>query len=495
MILIKNAQIVDGSGKPPFKGDLLIKDSQISAIGSFPDTKAETIIDGLGLTITPGFIDAHSTSDHYLSLFSNPSQEDFLLQGVTTIIGGHCGSSLAPLLYGSLKSIQKWADINKVNVGWANLSELKETLRKIKIGTNFGTLIGHSTIRRDLIGEDIRDLTQTELEIFQNMIAKAMEEGALGMSTGLGYSHSRQVPYSEIKNLLSVLAKTKGVYTTHLRDETEDLPAAVSETIQVAAETGVPVIISHLRPIIGFENKFQEAIKLIETSLDRSNVYFEINPFGASIIPIYTFLPVWAQQGGKEAMLEILKDQRHRSEILEELPKLEVSFEKLIIAEAYENDPIIGRTLKEFSEGRQLSIHEGLLRLMEITKMRTLFFYKNTNSDLLTQALLNPRSLIGSNSPSLANSQAMLRPERSINTFPQFLKVALSQSIPIEEIIKKITLVPAKIFNLQKRGMLAEGWQADIAMLKDEQIINVIVNGQIAVKDKKMINPNAGDLL
>lgn len=495
MILIKNAQIVDGSGKPPFKGDILIKGDQISAIGNFPDTKAEMIIDGLGLTVTPGFIDVHATSDHYLSLFSNPSQKDFLFQGVTTIIGGHCGSSLAPLLYGSLKSVQKWADINKINVGWANLAELKQTLRKIKIGVNFGTLVGHSTIRRDLIGEDVRDLTETELEIFKNMLAKAMEEGALGMSTGLGYAHSRQVPYSEIKNLLSVIAEARGVYATHLRDETEDLPASISETIKIAAETGAPVIVSHLRPIIGFENKFREALKLIEESLDKSNIYFEINPFDVSIIPIYTFLPVWAQQGGREAMLETLKDKRHREEIINELKEMQMSFEKLVIAEAYENNPIIGRTLKEFSESRQLNVYEGILELMEITKMRSLLFYKNINLDLITQALLNPRSLVGSNSPSLADSQSMLKPERSVNTFPQFLKIAASQNIPVGEAIKKITSVPARIFNFSKRGLLAEGWQADIAMLKDDQVIHVIVNGQLAVKDKKLVNPNAGILL
>ncbi len=495
MILIKNAQIVDGSGKPPFRGDILIKGSQISAIGNFPDTKAETVIDGLGLTAAPGFIDTHATSDHYLSLFSNPSQKDFLLQGVTTIIGGHCGSSLAPLLYGSLKSIQKWADINKINVDWANLSDLKETLRKIKIGVNFGTLVGHSTVRRDLIGEDIRDLTQTELEIFQNMVAKAMEEGALGLSTGLGYSHSRNVPFSEIKNILSVVAEAKGVYATHLRDETDGLPESVRETIKVSSEAGVPAIISHLRPIIVFENKFREALKLIEENLDKSNVYFEINPFDSSIIPVYTFLPVWAQQGGKEAMLAILKDKSRRTEILTELPEMNINFEKLLIAEAYENNPIIGRTLKEFAESRQLNIHEALLHLMEITKMKALLFYKNINLDLLTEALLNPRSLIGSNSPSLADSQAMLKPERSVNTFPQFLKIVAAKNIPIEEAIKKITLVPAKIFNLRKMGMLAEGWQADIAMLKDEQVVNVIVNGQLAVKDRKLINPGAGSLL
>ena len=116
MILIKNTTIIDGTGKPPFKGDVLIKDDRISAIGTLVNQKADQVIDGLGLTVAPGFINTNTDSDHYLSLLTSPLQKDFLLQGITTIIGGLCGSSLAPLLYGSLKSIRKWTDINQVNI-------------------------------------------------------------------------------------------------------------------------------------------------------------------------------------------------------------------------------------------------------------------------------------------------------------------------------------------------------------------------------------------
>ena len=196
MILIKNISIIDGTGKPAFRADILIKDDKISAIGVFPNKQADTVIDGLGLTATPGFIDVNNDSDHYLGLFTNPSQDDFLLQGVTTIIGGQCGSSLAPLLYGSLKSIRKWTGANEVNVDWRTIGELKNTLRRVGIGVNFATLIGHSTVRRDLIGEEIRDLTETETDIFRHAIERAMKDGALGFSTGLGYAHSRNVSYS-----------------------------------------------------------------------------------------------------------------------------------------------------------------------------------------------------------------------------------------------------------------------------------------------------------
>ncbi|MBI3046640.1 MAG: amidohydrolase family protein [Candidatus Harrisonbacteria bacterium] len=491
MILIKNAQIIDGTGKPPFKGDILIKDDKISAIGTFPNQRAETVIDGLGLTATPGFIDPYATSDHYLTLFTNPLQPDFLLQGVTTIIGGHCGSSLAPLLYGSLKSIRKWGNPNQINIDWLSLKELKNTLRRLKIGVNFGTLAGHSTIRRDLIGEEIRDLTQSELELFQAALKQALQEGALGFSTGLSYSHSRHVSYSEIKNLLAAI-NGKGIYGTHLRNEKEDLIESVQETIKIAAETGTTTIISHFRPIIGFENQFQEALQLIQKNLGASNIYFQVNPFAASILPIYTLLPGWAQNGNLELMLENISEPNQRRQIIQDLNQANINFESMVIGEAQDNNYLIGKTLKEFSETRELSPADGLLVLMEITRMKALIFYPNINSAMATEAVLNPRSLIGSNSASLPAAGFALKPEKSTQTFPKFLEIAASKNVPLEEAIKKITLVPAKIFGLQKRGALAEGWFADLVMLKENQIVNVIVNGRLTIQDGKLTGESAG---
>jgi N-acyl-D-aspartate/D-glutamate deacylase len=492
MTLIKSAQIVDGTGKPPFKADILIKDDKISAIGSFPGKKAEIIVDGLGFTVMPGFIDVNADSDHYLGLFTNPLQKDFLLQGVTTIIGGQCGSSLAPLMYGSLKSIRKWANPDLINIDWASLAGLKTTLRKLGLGVNFATLIGHSTIRRDILGEEIRDLTEPELDVFKNALDQALKEGALGLSTGLGYAHSRYTPYSEIKALLSVVAKRGGVYTTHLRDEREQLIPSVKEAVEIAKETGVTAIISHLKPLIGFENQFSEALQLIEKNLDKRNVYFDINPFNVSIIQIYTLLPLWAQQGNLETMTETIVDESRHAQILSELSNSGIKFEDLIIAEARGNAAIIGKTLKEFSDSRGFNIYEGLLNLMEITRLKALLFYRNVNLNLLTELLFNPRSLIGSNSASLPESSMMLKPERTTSTFPEYLKIVLSNKISIEEAVKKITSVPAKIFNIQKRGAVLEGWFADLAMIKDGKAINVIINGKMAVWDRKETGVLAG---
>ena len=133
-ILIKNIQLLDGSGRPPVKADVLVKNEKISAIGNFPKYRADEIIDGLGAYLAPGFIDINTDSDHYLTLFSNPSQKDFVAQGVTTIIGGQCGASLAPLIYGSLESIREWADISKINVNWHTLAEFLKAMERSAFG-------------------------------------------------------------------------------------------------------------------------------------------------------------------------------------------------------------------------------------------------------------------------------------------------------------------------------------------------------------------------
>lgn len=492
MILIKSATIIDGTGKPAYRADVLIKDDRISAIGNFSPKAASDVIDGLGMTLTPGFIDVNTDSDHYLTLFNNPEQQDFLMQGVTTIIGGHCGSSLAPLFYGSLKSVRKWGDISQINVDWHSVKELKQILQKNGLGINFATLVGHSTVRRDLIGEEFRDLTDSETDIFKNTLEQGMKDGALGLSTGLSSVHAGHVSYSEIRKLLSVVMKQKGVYTTHLRDEKEGILESIREIAEIAQEINVPTIISHLRPIIGHEFHFNEALAILEPGKSAQNIYFDANPFDFSILPLYTLLPGWARHGELEEMLSLLYQPDQREHILNDLKASDINFSEISIAEAKNNPAIAGQTLKTFSETRGLSLPEGLLSLMEITKLQALLTYKNINAELLTELLFHPKALIGSNAASFRDSDHNMRMERSTGTFNRFLTLAAERGISLEIAISRITSVPAKILGLQKRGVIAEGAIADIAISKDGKIRHVLVNGSFAVRDGTLSGQKPG---
>ncbi len=480
MLLIKQVQIVDGSGNKPFLGDILISGEKIAAIGkNLSKKRAEEVIDGLGLVVSPGFIDTNNDSDHHLSLFTNPEQKDFLSQGITSIIGGQCGASLAPLMYGSLDSIGQWVNTNKVNVGWTSVKELKNVLNRIGLNINFETLVGYSTIRRDLAGIEIRDLTDSELKVFQHILEQALGDGALGLSTGLGFLESKFIPYAEIKKLVSLVSKKEKVYTTHLRDEKENLLHSVQETLSISKETGAKTIISHFRPIVGYEADFDESISLIEKSLVNSNIYFDINPFADTVFPIHTHLPYWSQNERYEVMLENIRNSETRQRILVELRK--AALQELVVADARGQEYLIGKNLLELSQNREKDMATVLLDLMEATKFHAMLMSKNINIGLIKPLLTHNRSLISTNSSSSKQGQFTkeLKLERAFSTFSKYLEIVSEQGIPIESAIKKITYFPAQLFGLKRRGLIKEGFFADLVLLKGHKVEKVIRNGKI----------------
>ena len=485
MTLIKSVQIIDGSGKAPFKADVLLHNDKISAIGNFANKKTEVTIDGLGYYLTPGFIDVDTDPDHYLSLFNNPSQTDFLKQGVTTAIGGVCGSSLAPLIYGTLESIQKWGGSAAANVDWQTMGEFLKTLGRLKLGINFGTLIGHSTIRRALIGEDLRDLTDSEMNVFKKTVEEAMEQGAFGFSSGLGYVHSKNVSQKEIAELVKIITKYNGVYATHLRDEKEGLLKSVNETIKVAKDTGAKTLISHFRPLLGYEQEYEQALELIEKKTGDLDFHFDNYPFDKSVVPIYTLLPNEMQDGGLEKMTAHINNPALKERIISEFP--DFGPEDIRIAQAPQAKYLVGKTIAN---------KEDLLRLMSVTALRAVVVYRNINLDLAIKALMGKKALVASNSGGLKDSPDIFKYERFYNTFPKFLEVAEDNAMSLPEAINKITQLPAQKFNLKNRGLVKEGFQADLVMLKDNQVKSVFVNGVMAYKDGKLLEGNvAGKVL
>jgi N-acyl-D-amino-acid deacylase len=479
MLLIKQVQIVDGSGNKPFVGDILISGQKISAIGKkLTKRKVSEVIDGLGLTVTPGFIDVNNDSDHHLSLFTNPSQKDFLNQGITTIIGGQCGASLAPLMYGSLASLNQWATTDRVNVDWGSVRELKSVLNKIGLRINFETLAGYSTIRRDFTGEEIRDLTKSEIEVFINILNGALKDGALGLSTSLGFLDSKFIPFAEIKKMVSLIAKKGKVYATHLRNEKEDLPRSMEEALTMSRETGAKTIISHLRPLNGYEKEFDEAMNLVEKNLVNSNIYFDINPFTATIFPIHIYLPHWSQNEKSETMLENIKNPQKRKIIAKEMSGL--NLEHLVVVSAKDQISLIGKSLLELSQNREKDIVSIILDIMEASKMRAMLMSKSINPALLLPLLSHSRSLIGTNSASLPpiKSGRKIEMERTTSTFTKYLEIVSAQGIQIESAIKKITSIPAQLFGLKNRGLIKEGYFADLVLLKNNKVKNTILNGK-----------------
>lgn len=497
-ILIKNVQIVGGDQIFPDKLDVFVSGEKITAIGRFPGKTADKIIDGQGAYLSPGFIDLHTESDHYLSLFTNPAQADFLKQGITTTIGGLCGASLSPLIYGSLESLEEWTTTKQINVDWHSTGEFLKLMERIKLGVNFGTFSGHSTIRQAIIGKTPRNLSKNELNVFTETLNRSLREGSFGLSTGLGYAQSKDTPYPEIKALANAVKKANGIYSTHIRNDGDGLIESIEENIKLAKETKVKTILSHLIPTNGHEEKYETVLNRID-SLDESfDFSFSVYPSTSRILKLYTFLPEWAQKDTLKVMSLGLEDEWLKSKILKDLPDIKPA--DFLVAQAPGNNSLVGYTLNEIKKLYSLkSYKESLLKLMITTKLQATIFYRNIDQELLKKAVANKHSLIVSNTASIEenNKVKIIKPERAVSAFPKFLKLIQEENLmELEDGIRKITRTPAEKLNLVGRGVIREGYFADlVGFNRDSRINFVIINGMVAVQDGEYTGVRPGKIL
>lgn len=489
-LLIRNVQIIGGTREFPEPIDVFITGDKISAIGHFPNKKADEVLDGQGAYLTPGFIDVDTTSDHYLTLSDYPSQDDFLKQGVTTIFGGMCGSSLAPLLYGSLESMQELGGAEeKVNVNWRTVAEFLDAVDKRPFGVNFGTLVGHSTVRRALVGDELRDLTKNELGVFAETVRRALREGAFGLSTGLGYVHGRNTPPAELKILTDVVREFGGIYATHLRNLGSGVGQSIDETITLAEGASVKTLVSHFVPVAQSRQEYTAALKRIEALPPSQDFYFDIYPFDTMLVPIYTFLPLWAQNGGTVKMLANVKDPWLAKRILKEIGPMRADL--TTVAKAPGNDFLVGKSLKEVGDIYGIAdAREAMLRLMVETRLQSIILAKVIDEDLARSALASPHSFIASNAPSFGvmKGRKQLKTECTTSTFAMFLSLVEHGLMPLPEAIRKITRDPARAFGLVGRGEIGEGNYADLVCFRNGEFRFTIVNGRVAVKNGEFQN-------
>ena len=497
-LLIKNVRILGGARTFPDPTDIFIANDKISAIGNFSQKKADETLDGQGAYLSPGFIDVNTDSDHYLTLFDNPGQEDFLRQGVTTIFGGMCGSSLAPLLYGTLESVRKWGGSeDRINVNWHTVAEFLATVDKRPFAVNFGTLAGHGTIRRSLVGDAVRELTKNELAVLLETVKRAIGDGAFGLSTNLGSVHAQKASRSEMVALAKIVKETGGIYATHLRKTGIGIHESTEETIKLAKETGAKILVNHFVPVRGAEKDYERAFAAIEALPADVDFHFDIYPFDALLLPFYTFLPDWVRMGGFEVMHANIQEEWLLPKIKKEMEPIEDS--RFTVAQAPGNDFLVGKTLRDLKEMYGLQDgREALLKLMVTTKMRGVALYENLNGDLMKKAIVSKRALIASNAPSFSDAASgkQLKSDRTTQTFSRFLEfVERDKLMPLADAIRKITLEPAKKFGLVGRGEIKEGNYADLACFKNGEVKFTIVNGKVVMKNGEFPNKFPGKVL
>ncbi|MBI2010737.1 MAG: hypothetical protein HYS89_00660 [Candidatus Colwellbacteria bacterium] len=479
-LLLKEVQVVDGTGKAPYKADVLIQKNIISAIGNLKSRGAARVIDGLGDYLTPGFIDLNTNSDHYLSLFTDPAQSDLTSQGVTTIFGGQCGSSLAPLIYGTLESIRKWIDPYEINVNWHTTAEFLKSLERVPLGINFGTLVGHSTIRRALVGDAKRRLTESELNVFKRLLRESLNQGAFGFSTGLGYVHGSAASNREIEELVKVVKEFDGVYATHLRHQGEKILDSVKEAIEIAERTGVRTIISHFRPEKGFSEQFEKAVEKIEAT--QAEIYFDVYPLPYSIETIYTLLPEWVRVGSLEMMLERVKNGGVTPLIKKDWPNFKG--DEIEIVGAPNHEYLVGKSLARVAERLEVDPAEALIQVMKMTELRATILKRDIDLKVLPRALASSRAFIASNGNAVL-PPGFVKPKESLSVFPKFLEIVLqSKLMTIESAVAKLTTEAIKFISPKRslgRGVIKEGMAADLALVgkNNYSIKKVILGGEL----------------
>jgi len=507
-MLIKNGTIIDGSDKKMFKADIRIDDDRITAIGDLKEIKDEKILDAKNLYIAPGFVDILNHSDAYVTLFSNPGQDSLLQQGITTILMGNCGSSLAPLIDGIfINSIQKWGDTSKINVNWLSVAEYLNELKRHKFGVNIATLMGHSTIRRALVGDKSRSLNDTEQKQMNYMVETGMREGAYGVSTGLAYSHGKNATAKELRALMNIVKKYNGLYSTHIRNEAENFIDSVKETLSLAKETEVNTEISHFKVVEKkFWPKFKDALKLIDKV---KNVNFDVYPYKITASVLYSFLPHWASEGGNSTLLPIIKNSKKKKELILDMKKDPYSYKDMTVAMGNINNVYFGKTIGDIAKNQTVTPEEATLNLITASDNRILVFSPTIDERNIELAIKNKKSLISSDGVGYKIKERergdFVHP-RYFGAIPKFLGEFVREKkwLDWEEAINKITDGPAQKIGLNGRGKIGKGYFADLVIF-DPKLINskatfnnpynypvgitwVLVNGKIAVEKQKLQN-------
>lgn len=507
-LIIENGMVYDGTGNPWFKADIGIENGLISKIGNLQNVAAAERIDAAGLAVSPGFIDIHCHSDALM--FLKDRNQGKIRQGVTTEVNGNCGQSLLTVTQENLALLKKMMEpFNggaEVPWNWKGAGEYFDSVEKQGTMVNVASLVGHGTLRIAVMGYDKRDARDDEMETMKRLLAQAIDDGAFGLSSGLVYAPGNFVKSEELVELSKVAAAKGGIYTTHMRSESDELIEAVQETIAIGESTGIPIQISHHKAA-GRANwgKCRKTLQLIDEARRKGiDVTCDAYPYVAGNSAMTSLLPPWAHEGGVDKLLERLRSpetrQRMRKDILDGIPGWQNFFhangwENIVISSCLRNTSYEGKSIQTIADERSADPTEVLFDLLE-EDVETLVLYFMIAEEDVTYILQHPAVMVG--------SDAILSPgkphPRFYGTFPRVLAKYSRQekAFSLQEAIRKMTSMPAQRLGIRDRGIIREGTWADITVFNPETVEDkatfiqpvqyaagmeyVIVNGVVAVR-------------
>jgi N-acyl-D-amino-acid deacylase len=498
-IILANGNVFDGSGKDPIHCDIGINNGIITKMGDLSSAFAEKTVEATGLMVCPGFIDAHSHSDTYLLI--EPSAASKIYQGITTEICGNCGASAAPL-NGNYNMPSDWcAQLEAIEHGagsreqegrdrppgcprrarrarptpWKTVADYRERFTEAQPAINAALLVGHNTLHAGICGYEPRAGTPEEMKQMLQALEQALDEGAIGLSSGLAYSPGSAVPRDEIIALARIVAKHGGLYTTHMRSESNRLLEAIDEAIDIAGRSGARLQISHLKAS-GSSNwsKLDTAFEKIRAASADAQIGSDRYPYTAGCTDLDIVLPEWASYGGRDAVLARLRNPEIRKKIRDELLDSPPGRWSDVMIGSTQFEPFKGKYLPDVAEALGMGEVEALLHLIDADDLKTGGIFFGMSEENMWRVLAEPYVSIGSDGSLRAPWGPLSHDHphpRAYGSHTRFLRAALDgKTVPPAEAIRKMTALPAEQFGLQKRGLLKEGCVADIAIFDPDAI-------------------------
>lgn len=495
-ILIRNGKIIDGTGNNWFYGDIAVKNGKVIGTGRQLKFSSAKIIDATGLVVAPGFIDVHTHIEEDEA--KDPMAQSFIYDGVTTTITGNCGLSNT--------------DIGKY-LHWID---------SLKLSINVATLIGHNDVRKAVMGRANRDATIEEQRQMDSIVDKAMKDGAVGLSTGLIYIPGTYTKTPEIISLAKKAAKYNGVYATHMRDEGDSVVNAIEEALTIGREAKIPVEISHFK-LSGQQNwgRSKETVALIKKAReDGIEVTIDQYPYTASSTAISTLIPDEILADGQDSIkARLLRPEVKKyviSEMLRKLKKRKLKHFSYAVVAFYRADTTYnGKSIEEINllKGRKHKAKAEAKTVIDImVNGGASAVFHGMSEDDVKRIMQYPFNMFASDASIRVLNAGMPHP-RGYGTNARVLSkyVREEKIISLEEAIRRMTSLPAQKFQLHDRGLLREGYAADIVIFNENEVKDlstfdkphayskgfhyVIVNGMLIVENEKHNGNRAGKAL
>ena len=494
-IIIRNGKVIDGTGNSWFYSDVAVKDGKIVLIKKNISGAAAKIINAEGLIVAPGFIDVHAHIEG--GVFERPTADNYIYDGVTTVITGNCGGSAEDLKYFFYK------------------------VDSMKTSINVAALIGHNTVRRMVMGNDNRLATAEEQKQMEALVAKAMKEGAVGLSTGLIYLPGMYSNTDEVIGLAKETAKFYGIYASHIRNEENGVVDAINEAINIGRSANIPVQISHFK-LSGPANwgRSAETLSLIEKARKEGyDVTIDQYPYTASSTNLGVRLPDWALAGGPDSLKKRINDpvlhKQMINEMLAQLKKYKYkNYSFAVVANHAADSTLNGKSISEINKliGRKSKPKDEAETILDLMLAGGAQMVYHSMSEKDVQFFMKyPYNMIGTDA-GVSNGRGMPHP-RTYGTNARVLGryVREMNLISLEEAIRRMTSLAAQKFQLKDRGMIKEGMAADIVIFNATTVSDkatfenphqfstgfqfVIVNGLIIIDDEKHNGTRSGRAL